>query len=175
MELLDAQKTAERIIQELEPFCDTLPNGQIAIEVVGSVRRKAKNVNDIVILIAPKGALLFELMTKLVKLGALSTKVEAKKVLDINHIKTEIWFTTPDKWPIMLLIRTGGEQNNRDIAKLCEKKGWHLSVSKGTILNKDGNKVKVFDECSWEDRDIQTEQDVFDVLGVKYVLPEGRK
>lgn len=162
MNLIKAELIAKRLIKELGPFCDR-------IEVVGSVRRRKQYVNDIDILLAPKGEMLFDLMGKIVALGSEDgMKIASKKTILLKdaseEIKAELWFTTLERWPVTLLVRTGGTKSNKKIAKLCENKKWHLSVSSGSILDESGKKLPINEET-----------DIFKLLGIPYVGPSWRE
>ena len=158
MELSRARILANTIIKELEPFCH-------CTEIVGSVRRKKKEVNDIDILLAPKTQLLFGLMDKIIKIsgGVCDPRILNRKTFIVKDAKVELWFATIETWPIMLLIRTGSADSNHRIAKICEKKGWHLSVSKGAIFDKEGKRLP-----------IEKEENIFEQLGIPYLNPEER-
>ena len=155
--LSKAKERANYIVKELEPFCDK-------IEVVGSVRREKDEVKDIDILLAPKTLTLFEMMNHMVKLGASNSKIESKKTLWSGGCNVELWITSLDRWPVMLLIRTGGEKSNKRIAELCKQKKWHLSVSEGAILDENGKKFPV-----------NSEEDVYKLLGINYLEPKERE
>lgn len=162
MNLIRAEAKANYLIKELEQFCDR-------IEVVGKIRRRKQDIDKIEILLAPKGAMLFGLMVKIVDLGCEGgMKAASKKVIilkdDLEEIEANLWFTTTDKWPIMFLVKTGGMKSNKRIAILCEDKKWQLSVQEGTIYNENGKKLP-----------IKEEKDIFELLGIKYIEPSWRE
>lgn len=159
MELLKARMLADTIIKELLPFCHR-------IEIVGSIRRKKKEVDDIDILLAPKTQLLFDLMEKITRIsgGVCDSRISNRKTFILKNAKVELWFTTTEAWPVMLLIRTGGAESNHYIAKVCERKDWHLSVSKGAIFNEE-----------WKRVPIKKEEDIFEQLDIPYLKPEERQ
>lgn len=162
MNLIRAEAIAKGLIKQLEPFCEK-------IGVVGNIRRKKQYVNDIDILLAPKGEMLFDLMGKIVALGSEDgMKIASKKTIllkdEVEEIKAELWFTTPERWPVMLLVRTGGTKSNKKIAKLCENKKWHLSVSDGAIFDENGKKLP-----------IKEEHDIFTHLGIPFIEASWRE
>ena len=124
MNLIRAETKAKYLVKELESFCDR-------IEIVGNIRRRKDSIDNIQILLAPKGALLLELMGKIVELNPeAGFGITEKKIIilkdELESIMAELWFTTPEKWPVMLLIKTGGNKNNKKMATLCEQKKWRL-------------------------------------------------
>lgn len=162
MNLIRAEAKAKYLTKELEPFVDR-------IEVVGNIRRRKQDINSIDILLAPKGATLFGLMAKIVEMGSGDgMKVSNSKTIllkdELGEIEARIWFTTPDKWPIMLLIKTGGTHSNQRIAKLCEQKKWQFSVQEGAIYNENGQKLL-----------IKEEKDIYTQLGIPYIEPSWRE
>ena len=162
MSLIKAEAIAKGLVKQLEPFCDR-------IAIVGSIRRRKQEVKDIDILLAPKGAMLYGLMGKIAELGSEEgAKITSKKTIkikdEVEDVKAELWFTTVERWPVMLLVRTGGVKSNKKIAMLCEQKGWHLSVSEGSILDRDGEKLP-----------IEEEEDVYKLLGIPYIEASWRE
>ncbi len=162
MNLIRAETKAKYLINELQPFCD-----QIA--VVGNIRRGKQSIDRIDILLAPKGAMLFELMAKIVVLGSGDgVRVASSKIIflkdELGDIKAELWFTTLEKWPVMLFLKTGGNRSVQRIAKLCELKNWHLSVSDAAIYDENGKKLL-----------IKEEEDIFKLLEVPFIEPSRRE
>lgn len=162
MNLIRAEAKAKYLLKELGPFCDR-------IEMVGKIRRRKQDIGKIEILLAPKGASLFGLMYKIVELGSKDgIKAASKKVImlkdELEEIEATIWFTSLDKWPIMLLLKTGGIKNNQRIATLCSGKDWQLSVQEGAIYDEKGKKLP-----------IKEEKDIFDLLGIPYIEASWRE
>lgn len=162
MNLIRAELIAKGLVKELAPFCER-------VEVVGSIRRRKQYVNDIDILLAPKGEMLFDLMAKIVALGSEDgMRIANKKTIllkdALEEIKAELWFTTPERWPVMLLVRTGGTKSNKKIAKLCENKKWHLSVGEGSILDENGKRLP-----------IKEEEDIYKYLGIPFIEASWRE
>lgn len=162
MNLIRAETKGKWLIKELEPFCDK-------VAIVGNIRRRKQSIDSIDILLAPKGATLFQLMGKIVELGSedgmiASNKKTIKLKDELEDIKAVLWFTYLDKWPVTLLTKTGGAKSNQRIAKLCEQKNWHLSVSEGAIFDETGKKLL-----------IDTEEDIYKQLGIQYIEPSWRE
>ena len=162
MNLIRAEAIGKGILKKLEPFCDMG-------EVVGKIRRRKESIDKIDLLIAPKTPMLFELMAKIAELGCDSgMKLGSKKTVvfkdDLEEINIDIWLTTPDRWPVMLLLKTGGNKNNQRIETLCATKDWKLSVDEGAIYNEHKKKLL-----------IKEEKDIFDLLGIPYIEPSWRE
>lgn len=162
MNLTRAEAKAKYLINELQPFCDR-------IEIVGNIRRRKQSIDRVDILLAPKGVMLFELMAKIVALGSGDgVRVASSKTIflkdELGDIKAELWFTTLEKWPVMLFLKTGGNRSNQRIAKLCELKNWRLSVSDAAILDENGKKLP-----------IKEEEDIYKLLEVPFIEPKQRE
>ncbi len=162
MNLIRAETKAKYLAKELEPFCDR-------IEIVGNIRRRKQPVNKIEILLAPRSVTLFGLMTKIVELGSEDgIKAASKKTIilkdELERIEATLYFTSLDKWPVTLLVKTGGNKSNQRIATLCENKKWQLSVSEGAIYDENGRRLP-----------IKYEDDIYKLLGIPYIEPSWRE
>lgn len=162
MNLIRAEAKANYLFKQFESFCDR-------VQVVGKIRRRKQDIDKIEILLAPKGASLFGLMYKIVELGGEGgIKVASKKVIilkdELEEVEAVVWFTSLDKWPVTLLIKTGGNKSNQRIAKLCEGKEWQLSVQEGAIYNEEGKRLI-----------IKEEKDIYSLLEIPYIEPSWRE
>lgn len=162
MNLIRAETKANYLYKEFAPFCDR-------VQVVGKIRRRKQNIDKIEILLAPKGAELFGLMYKIVEMGSEDgIKVASKKTIllkdELEEIEAIVWLTSLDKWPITLLIKTGGTKTNQRMARLCELKDWQLSTSEGAIYDEKGKKLT-----------IKEEPDIFKLLEIPYIEPSWRE
>lgn len=162
MNLIRAETKAKGLLKVFLPFCDR-------IEVVGKIRRRKEPIDNIDILLAPKSALLFELMGKIVALGSEDgIKVANKKTIllkdELEEIMVNLWFTTISKWPTMLFIKTGGNKSVQRIGTLCKDKKWQFSVNEAAIFDENGRKLL-----------IEKEEDIFTLLGVSFIEPSWRE
>ncbi len=154
MKLKDAEKLAEQIMEQIQPFCDRLV-------VAGSIRRKKREVRDVDIVLIPKPLLWNRIVATLQRnMDAKVLKHGEKAVqLTIYGINVDLYSATPETWEPLLLIRTGSAQHNIKLSMIARKKGMKLSHN-GLI--KDGKIVA------------STEKEIFDLLDLQHVRPEDR-
>jgi len=154
MELEIAQKIANEVVRRLAPFCRR-------IEVAGSIRRKAPNPKDIDLVLIPHD--LWNLHTELMKMGSL--KMSGKKILRVmmGLRQIDIYVADEDTWATLLLIRTGSAENNIRLATLAKKRGWHLAASGDGLFNEMEERIAG-----------DTEESIYEALGLRYQKPEER-
>lgn len=159
----EAHAIALDILAQLEPHC-------FRAEIAGSIRRKKPLVGDIEIVAIPKpyGIGMFE-----DGLAAVVNKWEKAKG-DMEYgktgytqrilpsgIKLDLFFAKEDNWGNTFAIRTGSaEYSHKVLATTWVSLGYH---SEDGYLCKDGKRCE-----------IREEQDLFDLLGLRYVEPEER-
>jgi DNA polymerase (family 10) len=163
MELEKAERIAKEILIKMQPFCQ-------AIEIVGSIRRRRPFVNDIDIVCIPENQ--GQLIAVLMELGHL--KVGGQKIIRIaTHAKYGIdldcYIATPATWATLKLIRTGSAAHN---VKLCS-----LAKQKGMKLHADGSGLFRLADCAGTESRIagNTEESIFEALGLRYVEPIYRQ
>ena len=152
MKLEDAKTIADKFVLQIKEFCKR-------IEIVGSIRRKKPEVNDIDILLMPKSK--EQLIQKIKKIS--DVEVQGKKLIRAEYfgMQLDIYFTDEETWGILLLIRTGSKEHNIKLCQYAIKKGMKLSSAAGLIKN---NKVIAS----------KTEEEIFKELGLDYIKPEDR-
>lgn len=138
------------------------------VEVVGSVRRRKPLVRDIDIV----GVGTVSNFKKAVEnvVGLLDAKVKANgnqlARLLVNttrgYVQVDLYRANPENYGILKLIRTGSAEHNVWLAKYAIKKGMRLLYSQGLI--KDEKVIAGKDE-----------KEVFEALGLKYVVPPERE
>ncbi len=159
MELAKAQIIGNRVIDKLSPWCSK-------IEIAGSIRRKKEFVHDIDLVVIPsnEGQFIYALQS----LGKI--KMGGQKLIrcELPQIVLDIYIATPETWATLLLIRTGSKEHN---IKLCS-----LAKRQGVKLHADGSGLFSFVDCEGrESREAgDTEQSIFEALGLKYLKPEER-
>ena len=155
MKLKDAEKLAEQIMEQIQPFCDRLV-------VAGSIRRKKSEVRDVDFVLIPKPLLWPRIV------GTLQRNMDAKVLkqgekaaqLTIDGINVDLYSATEETWEPLLLIRTGSAEHNIKLSMIARKKGMKLS-HKGLIKN--GEVIG------------STEKEIFNLLELGYIAPEERK
>ena len=81
------------------------------------------------------------------------------------YVKTDIFLSDPDEYMFALLYATGSGKFNLRMRALAKRKGY--------FLNQHGL-FKKLSENVLERVNVKTEQEVFDVLGMTYKIPEKR-
>ena len=155
MELEQAQKFANQIVEHISPFCDR-------ITVAGSIRRKKPQVRDVDIVLIPKPLLWSRIISTLQKKMYAKVLKCGEKVaqLTIDGINVDIYSTNPKEWEALLLIRTGSAEHNIKLSIQARKMGMKLTHSG---LSKDGKII------------VPSERGIFEALGLDYIPPEERK
>jgi DNA polymerase (family 10) len=162
MKLSEALKTANQVKSILEPHC-------LQIEIAGSIRRRKEFVHDIDLVVIPSNQGAF--ITALQGLGKIT--VGGQKLIRCDHsgISLDVYIATPETWATLLLIRTGSKEHN---IKLCK-----LAISKGMKLHADGSGLfsvapdlgPIYQEARIAG---DTEESIFEALGIPYKKPESR-
>jgi DNA polymerase (family 10) len=154
MELEEAQKLANQIVELIFFFCDK-------ITVAGSIRRKKLIVRDVDIVLIPKPLLWPRIISTLQrKMDAKVLKAGNKVAqLTIDGINVDLYSADVKTWEALLLIRTGSAEHNIKLSIQAMKMGMKLTHSG---LTKDGKIIA------------STEKGIFKALGLDYVPPEER-
>ena len=160
MKFLEAQAIAERVRAELSPHC-------VKCEIAGSVRRKKPEPGDIEIVAIPKpyNVGLFQ--------SGIATVIEqwpmVKGVLPCKYtqrilpegIKLDLFFATVDNWGLIFLIRTGSADFSKRFVMALPRRGLH---AEGGYIRREDNTIV----------STQTEEDAFQLAGMKWIPPEDR-
>ncbi|KKM14593.1 hypothetical protein LCGC14_1704550 [marine sediment metagenome] len=162
MELAQAQKTADSAVERFRPSCTK-------IEVAGSVRRRRPFVNDIDIVLIPtdRYALDRVLMEMAVEFtGSPKLKIAGPKIARVLYrgIYLDIYYATAETFPTLLLIRTGSRRHNVSLAFRAKDKGWRLHASGDGLFDADDQRIAG-----------DTEESIFETLGLPYKAPEKRE
>ncbi len=160
MELVKAEAIAEEVKTKLQPFCDR-------IEIAGSIRRRRPFVHDIDLVCIPanQGQFYFALKS----LGTLTLGGQKLMRCQLPTIVLDVYIATPETWATLLLIRTGSKAHN---IRLCMRAKSYLS---GT-LKADGAGLFKPSSCETMERVAgDTEESIFEALGLPYKRPEERE
>ena len=164
MKLEEAERIAKELVLQLRDAC-------LQIEVVGSVRRRKPWVKDVEILYIPKPGLFdpTEMKTaELINRGVLEVRGgygEWNKFL--RHVESglnvDLFKTTPDRWAVSLVVRTGPKESNIKIATAARRKGWRFHAYGRGFTDERGREIA----C-------RTEREVFELVELEYKPPEQR-
>jgi DNA polymerase/3'-5' exonuclease PolX len=180
-----AREIAEDLVVELGPFCER-------IEIAGSLRRQRHTVNDIELVAIPRWeeqpgpALLFG-SPPAVSVNRLAVAVRASRKLvpadlasgkprEIRDdgrywklrlvtpaVQVDLFVTTPERWGLILFIRTGPAEFGRE-ALARWKRMTDGGFSRDAQLHDGGGRIVPTPE----------EHDVFRELGMSWIEPSGR-
>jgi len=155
-----ATEMANRLVALLEPCCER-------IAVAGSIRRKRPQVKDIDLVIITGS--LSGLGITLLRYGEILTKRRLDSTTRIikyrfRGVLVEIYMANPQTWPMLLLVRTGSVSHNQMLAMRARSRGLKFKANGDGILDADGRRISA-----------DTEESIFEALGMKYVPPEERE
>jgi len=164
MELKEARKKAEEIVEALRPSSDR-------IEIAGSIRRGQPFPHDIDLVAIPsrQGPFLVALQ-KFAAGGHIKGK---DKVLQIElntaifSYKVDVYIATPENWTTIYLIRTGSAGHNKMLCYRASQMGMKLHAD-GRGLVRITNDGEVPIPCA-------TETDIFKALSLPYKQPSDRE
>ena len=157
MRLEQARQIANNIKKILTPYCDR-------IEIAGSIRRRKPIVHDIDIVLIEKPESALIIPSLLATIGAITLNGSKIKRLHYGDadINIDIYTATPASWSTLLLIRTGSKENNIRLAIAAKRKGWQLKANGDGLFNNHGDRIA------------DTEESIFQVLGLPYQEPHDR-
>jgi len=161
LDLTETEKTAAQIKATVETHCELL-------EVAGSIRRQKSKVHDIDFVVVAKSDTEWQRIND--KLKQLKAKpncsgnslIKAFVPRENGLFQVDFYRAKPSTFGILLLVRTGSAEHNMWLAGCAISKGMRIKYSEGLI--KDG--VAIAGE---------TEQGVFEALGLPYPLPSERE
>ena len=155
---------AERAKSVLGPHCERF-------EIAGSIRRRRQFCHDIDVVVVPgnQGAFLAALQF----LGKMKSGGEKMMQVQMNGAVLDVYIATPETWATLLLIKTGSAAHNR---MLCGK-----ALSKGMKLHADGTGLFRPSSVAFGSPAVylrvagDTEDSIFNALGMPYIPPERRE
>ncbi len=148
------ERLAGEVVERIRPFCER-------ILVAGSIRRKRPFPRDIDLVVIP-GADPWSLEEELRSLGPRVLWGPKLKRLTYKGVQVDIYSTTPRKWGILSLVRTGSERHNIKLATRAKQMGLKFSAADGILA---GGLVAAS----------ETEEEIFEMLGLPWVPPEERE
>ena len=154
MELERAEKIAREVIKQLSPYCSH-------IELCGSIRRKKPLVHDIDLVLIPSDP--WNLHHEIMGLGQVRKSGSKIMQVMVGSTQVDIYIASEDTWATLLLIRTGSAENNRRLASLAKKRGWHLAASGDGLFDQNGKRIAG-----------DSEESIYRALNLQYQKPEER-
>jgi DNA polymerase (family 10) len=185
MKLQEAEDYAARVCRAIEPFCQRF-------EVVGSIRRRRPDVNDVDIVAVPRlktaegtpfGSEGFawaqipkilgkRLNAAIVRKGdelicitlpdGTPENVDRGPFSLFGKYQVDIYRSSEETWGVLLLIRTGSKDHNIKLCSRAKAMGLMLSAKQGILKN--GEVIAS-----------RTEEEIFATLGIPFVKPEDRE
>jgi DNA polymerase (family 10) len=161
LDLRDAEKTANQIKTLVCTHCDK-------IEIAGSIRRQKPKVHDIDFVVVAKSDFEWQKISEELKRLKAKPNCQGNSVIKAflpcqnGLFQVDFYRATPSTFGILLLVRTGSANHNVWLAGYAISKGMRIKYSEGLI--KEG--VAGAGE---------TEQGVFEALGLPYPLPSQRE
>lgn len=158
MKLEDAKKISDEVLKILSPLSKKL-------EVVGSIRRKKPEVNDIDIVIIPSEEDYLKKIEDAFK-GYGRILLKGEKIVRIETkwgISVDIYIANPATYETIKLIRTGSKEHNIKLCKIAKSRGWKLKAGGEGLVDERGNLIA------------NTEYGILKALLGRYVPPEERE
>ena len=151
---------------------------KITYDITGSYRRQHKDSGDIDILVTSDGPDYVEKYKEFVKclkcIGYISDELAFgdNKFMGVCKLpgcnkfrRLDIIVTTPEQYHFEVLYFTGSDDFNKEMRSEALKQGYSLSQYNFTVVETGKIIDKKFD----------SEEDIFEFLGFKYVEPKDRK
>ena len=171
MRLGQARLIAKTICMALEPYVDR-------IEIAGSIRRCWPEVNDIDIVLIPKGWALHKIREAVMGWlpgtdDILSNAPDypykwGPKLATFNYqgmAQVDLYFADAVTWPVLLLIRTGSKEHNVFLCTTAKNRGMKLCADGSGIYR---------DHEGTERVEAVTEGDIYGALDLPYFEPVDR-
>lgn len=180
--LATARKIAERIREELAPFCEK-------IEIAGSIRRAREHVGDIDIVLLPREGEENALRTRATASSSVRVLTQGRENMSLvlaNGLQVDLFFArraqndlagyVPGNFGMRLLAMTGSKEHNIHLAKLAEAKGYHFAPYQGLmqggryLVGPNGREYKGGHVFRGED-----ELEILRALGLGWIDPTARE
>jgi DNA polymerase (family 10) len=151
----DVIKLAEEIKKKLNPLCKK-------IEIVGSIRRKEKNPEDIDIVLIPKDKNQLEEFMKNKLKGKFMQGGEYESTWEIKKIQVELYYADEKEWGAELLAYSSKKGAGIGLRVIAKKKGFKLTQH-GLFNRKTKKRIAG-----------KTEKEIYSALRRPYKKPENR-
>ncbi len=161
LSLEDGMRVAHRFLENVEPIV-----GMRWFEIAGSIRRLRPVVHDVDIVFKPlRGETLPELVAFCERAPNVEVLKWGSKLGAIKYCgwPIDLYFSTPETFQTLLLIRTGSKENNIRLCQLAQRKGWKLHASGDGLFNERGERIAG-----------DSERSIYDALGLSWQEPWDR-
>lgn len=135
----------------------------LKVEVAGSVRRKKPTIGDVDVLVSTnESEKVMDFFTSLSNVNEVIMKGSTKSsVRVVQNVQVDVRAVKPGQWGSALMYFTGSKMHNIELRKIAMKKG--LKLNEYGLFK--GDKVIAS----------QTEKDIYEALGRKYLPPDKRE
>jgi len=181
--LAEARRYAEHIQRELAGLCEK-------IEIAGSIRRQRPEVHDIDLVLLLKPGKRPELDARVKRSANTRVTKSGPQIIGLvlhNGMQVELYLATeaedtllgriPTNYGMRLLAMTGSKQHNIKLATWAKDHGFHFHPYRGLMqggkyvpAEGGGETYEGGHVCAGE-----TEEDIFNALGLAFVPPELRE
>lgn len=144
-------KLSKRMVNYLKSYCKK-------IKIVGSIRRKETNPEDIDIVLIPKNR--EKIQEAMMKKGKFVQGGEHESTWRIEGVKVELYYTVPEEWGAALLAYSSKAGSGIGLRTIAKRKGFKLN-NHGLFKGK----KRVAGE---------TEREIYKALKRPYKKPENR-
>jgi len=151
----EAERIGALFYDEVTPIL-----GQHSFLFVGSLRRLKETVHDIDALINPTDDRAIQILREaFARHGKVQILKWGPKIAQVIFygISIDLYFSTPETFATLLLIRTGSVKNNIRLCRIAKQKGWKLHASGDGLFNEKGERIAG-----------DTEKSIFDALGIPF-------
>lgn len=162
MALKEALRIGNDLLQEIKKF-----KGVIKADLAGSLRRKKETVGDIDIILSAERQNWGKIVAQFIQLPQVKRvlargETKASVVLNENEVQADIRVVHDDEYGSALLYFTGSKEHNILLRILGKKKGWKI------------NEYGVFDTKTNKRLAGETEEGIYQLLGLPFIPPEKR-
>lgn len=135
------------------------------VEVAGSIRRLRPRVHDVDLVFNPIAPPAEELRLRCLMMPNIQVLKWGPKLAGITYcgVPIDLYFSTPETFHTLLLIRTGSKENNIRLCSIAKAKGWKLHASGDGLFNERGERIAG-----------DSERSIYDALGVPWQEPWER-
>lgn len=133
--------------------------------IAGSIRRRRPVVHDIDIVLRSDAriALTISYLKEIKRTFTVLKWGPKLAAITYRGVPIDLYFSTPETFHTLLLIRTGSKENNIRLCSIAKSKGWKLHASGDGLFNERGERIAG-----------DSERSIYDALGVPYQEPSQR-